>query len=201
MLLETIRIIHQQPQNLSYHQARFNHSRKTLFNVKDNINLAPSIPTPKDQGYYKCRILYQKDIQKVELVPYQIRPIKSLQLVIADDIIYNFKYENRQHLTALVAQKGQADDVLIIKNGYITDTSYSNIVFWDGKTWWTPDTPLLCGTRRAKYLKKGRIKERAIQVSDLENYQGAKLINAMMGLDDTKMIDIQQIKKASHFLM
>lgn len=201
MLLETIRIIHQQPQNLSHHQARFDHSRKTLFNVKDNINLASYIPIPKDQGCYKCRILYQKDIQKIELVPYQIRPIKSLQLVIADDIIYNFKYANRQHLNALAAQKGQADDVLIIKNGYITDTSYSNTVFWDGKMWWTPDTPLLCGTRRAKYLQEGRIKERAIQVNDLENYQGAKVINAMVGLDDAETIDIHQIKKASHFLM
>lgn len=198
MLLETIKIKNKTAQNLPFHQARFDKSRSDLWGLKNYIDLAQYLKFPTDDGIYKCRILYKKDIEKVELVPYTIRPVRSLRLVMADELVYDYKYADRSALADLVAQKGKADEVLIIKNGWVTDTSYSNIVFWDGNVWWTPDTPLLKGTRRAKYLSEGRIKTRAIPVKDLKLYEGAKLINAMVGLEDTELIKIANIKKADN---
>ena len=37
-----------------------------------------------------------------------------------------------------------------------------------------------------------------ISVEDLKHYQGAKLINAMVGLEDTELIKIEHIKKADN---
>ena len=44
-----------------------------------------------------------------------------------DTIDYTYKSAHREELNALYAQKGMADDILIVRNGYLTDTSISNI--------------------------------------------------------------------------
>ena len=87
----------------------------------------------------------------------------------------------------LVKQREKApsyDEVIIVKDGYITDTSYTNLCFFDGTTWFTPDTPLLPGTMRQRLLDQGIIKEKSIPLSDLNKYQSISLINAMMDLGE-----------------
>ena len=75
-----------------------------------------------------------------------------------------------------------------MKNGLITDTSYANIVFWDGQNWLTPSTPLLAGTKRARLLHESKIKEAEIRVDDLIKYEKARIINALNDLDDSQDI-------------
>ena len=51
---------------------------------------------------------------------------------------------------------------LIVKDGYLTDTSIANIALYDGYTWFTPAHPLLRGTKRAELLNKQLIVEKDI---------------------------------------
>jgi 4-amino-4-deoxychorismate lyase len=97
-----------------------------------------------------------------------------------DDIDYRFKYADRRRLQSLFARRGDCDDVLIVRNGLLTDTSYCNIVLYDGQDWWTPDTPLLPGTARQRLLDEGLIRERRIRVEDLPRFEHIRLINAML---------------------
>jgi 4-amino-4-deoxychorismate lyase len=97
-------------------------------------------------------------------------------------------------LTSLRAQApSYADEVIIIKNGCVTDTSYTNICFFDGKEWLTPDTPLLQGTMRRYLLDKGVIREVRIRRKDIQYFKKVSLINAMMELGEI-IIPIENIR-------
>ena len=65
---------------------------------------------------------------------------------------YDLKYFDRKIFDDL-KKNIKADDILIIKNGFITDTSIANILFFDGKKWITPKKPLLKGTVRERLLR------------------------------------------------
>ena len=80
-----------------------------------------------------------------------------------------------------------------MKNGFITDTTFSNIVFYDGMQWITPDTYLLNGTQRQRLLREGRIVSREVRVGDLSRFITAKPINSMLDFDTTPEISIAAI--------
>ena len=184
LLLETIRISDGTPQNLSLHEERMNASRRKLLGSPGAISLAEHISVPNDclTGVYRCRLIYEESIISIEFSPYRTAAIRTLKVVHADDIDYSLKYLDRTCLTSLIDRE-VADDVLIIKNGFVTDTSYSNIVFTDGRKWITPDTPLLQGTMREKLLLDGTIIEERITVDDLGRFTHFRLINAMLRFD------------------
>ncbi len=188
-LIESIRLSHNKLENLPYHEARMNQARAALFGSKNPIKLSAQIQIPErlDERIYKCRVLYKDQIEEIEFVPYRIRAIHSLKLVHCDTIEYAYKFENRELLNQLFTHRSNCDDILIIKDGYITDTSYSNIAFFDGNRWVTPSTPLLAGTQRQKLLDKGIIHEQEIRVDDLQKFTHARLMNALMGFSDTKV--------------
>jgi 4-amino-4-deoxychorismate lyase len=96
---------------------------------------------------------------------------------------YRFKYTNRERLNLLFEQRGNCDDILIVKNGFITDSFIANVVFFDGRKWWTPDTPLLPGTQRARLIHEKKISVCPVTPDDLPKYEKAGLINAMQDLD------------------
>lgn len=183
-LFETIRIFDGEPQNLGLHEKRLNASRRKLFGSTGDISLAEHISVPEDSltGVYRCRVIYEESIISIEFIPYRPAVIRTLKVVHADDIDYSLKYLDRTCLTGLI-DRGVADDVLIVKNGFVTDTSYSNIVFTDGLRWIMPDTPLLRGTMREKLLIEGTIREERLTVDDLGRFVGFRLINAMLGCD------------------
>ena len=80
----------------------------------------------------RCRVIYSDSVNSIEFSPYFPADIKTLKMIDADSVVYNHKYLDRSSLTALIDKK-VADDILIIKNGYVTDVSFANIVFTDGK--------------------------------------------------------------------
>lgn len=183
-LFETIRILDGEPQNLVLHEKRLNASRRKLFRITGAISLTEHVSVPDDclTGVYRCRVIYDESVVSVEFIPYQPATVRMLKVVHADEIDYSLKYLDRTCLTGLIDRE-VADDVLIIKNGFVTDTSYSNIVFTDGRDWITPDTPLLKGTMREKLLLDGTIIEERITVDDLGRFTHFRLINAMLGFD------------------
>jgi len=197
LLLESIKISRQQAQLIDFHNERLNASRQALFGCTDVLDILDFLPTQKDfldmDTIYKCRVLYRQSIEKIEFHPYSIQPIKSLKMVVANDIEYTHKSLDRTALQALFAQRGDCDDILIIKNNFVTDTSYGTPIFWDGQTWYCSDRPLLAGTRRAYYLSVGALQERAIRVDDLERYSHFKVINAMRGIDEIAKVSTEFI--------
>ncbi len=143
---------------------------------------------------YRCRVIYSDKIEKIEFIPHQIRKVKSLKLIYDNKIEYNFKYSDREKLTTLFEKRDDCDDILIIKNGFVTDSFTANPVFFDGKTWWTPESCLLPGTQRARLISEGKIKVRPIKTVDILSYKSVGLINALQDFRDMPVIPVNKIK-------
>ena len=152
-----------------------------------------STPLQTGKQKIKCRVTYSETIESIEFESYIPRIIRSLELVFDDSIDYGFKYRDRSALKALLDRRGDADEVLIVKNGLVTDTSYSNIVFLRDGKWFTPLVPLLPGTRRADYLQKKLIFPLNITPREIVQFEEARLINAMQSIGDAGRIGMEQI--------
>jgi len=179
LLLETIKIEDGEVSDLSYHQARCDESRKALFHLTDRLDLSSLIQAPP-KGLYRCRILYNEKIYSIEYIPYSPKEIHTLK-IISSDLEYAHKYANRDALNNLLQMHTDADEIIIEKEGYLTDTTIANIAFYDGGQWFTPEKPLLKGTMRAKLLDEGFLHTRKIKKEDLKNYPQVALMNAMIG--------------------
>ncbi len=177
-LLETIKIIDGKIQNLSYHQARYESSLRTL--NKKVHSLLEEFITPPKEGTYRCRIIYDENNIKVEYFPYTLSSIDSLKLIYENNIEYSLKYADRTQLDRLFELRKECDDILIVKNSYLTDTSKANIALFDGSQWYTPSNPLLFGTTRARYLDEGKLLEKTLHVDDLPNFSKVAVLNAMV---------------------
>jgi len=194
--IETIQLFHGELKNLEFHQERFEQTRSQALGMKRHPLLADVIRIPRglDRGLFKCRVSYHREITLIEFEPQQAHKIQSLKLVYSETIDYAYKYADRSELESLFQQREECDDILVVKNACITDSFYANVIFWDGKTWVTPDTPLLPGTMRASLLKQGLIKESRIAPEDLGGYQKLKLINAMNDLEHAPELTMESIK-------
>ncbi|HEX6893285.1 MAG TPA: aminotransferase class IV [Chryseolinea sp.] len=185
LLIESIKLLDGEYYNLSYHERRMNRALKELCGAQGNFDLEEFLTkgeTPKD-GLYKCRILYDKQSKEIELIPYQAREIRSLKIVEQDSISYEFKYTDRRAIDALFELRMNCDDILIVKGGMVTDSSFANIVFKRGNNWYTPSTALLKGTMRSKLLERNIIQEDRIHLKNIYNFEKFKLINAMLEFD------------------
>ncbi|MDZ7739956.1 MAG: aminotransferase class IV [Bacteroidales bacterium] len=196
LLVETIKVKDGRLFNIEYHSNRFNKTRKDLFNTGPAVDLQDKIiiPAYARQGLFKCRIEYNDHIRKLDFLPYEIKMIRTLRLVEAGDLEYRYKYLNRSGIDSLMEQKGSCDDILIIKDGRITDTSYANIIVRgnDG-IWYTPSSYLLRGTKREYLLDNGLIKEKDITPAGLKRFRELRLINSMLDIDDTSSIPVRTI--------
>jgi 4-amino-4-deoxychorismate lyase len=194
LLLETVKVQNRRLQNIEAHNLRAANSRRILFGVEDMLDLRNFITLPDglDGGIYKCRIVCAQTVQQVELLPYIPKRIQTLRLVLNDAIQYEHKYLDRSCFDRLL-QIAYADDVLIVQHGLITDSSFANVVFYDGKNWVTPAQPLLFGTKRQILLERGVIQEREIACKELNRFTHAALINAMLDIGDIPFISIENI--------
>ncbi len=186
-LVETIKIDNGRIRDLAYHVERAEKSRRELFSAGRPLDIEGALSRQHipEKGMYKCRVLYREKIEEIQILPYTRRNILSLRLVEAEDIDYSHKYEDKSAFASLLAKKGSCDDILIEKNGFITDTSFSNIALFDGTRWVTPSTYLLRGTQREKLLREGIIHEATIRVEDLRKFEKISLINTMLELGET----------------
>ncbi len=193
-LLESIRFENGAFHNLEKHQERLDRSRKNLFQATNRLLLEPllnhHIPENlKKNQTYKCRVVYAIEAISVEFSPYQKPICRILQCVYDDNIDYSHKFHNRQHINELLKQKANADDILIVKNGLITDTSIANIICFNGKRWLTPSFPLLAGCQRQLLLEQGIIDTAEIRPEDLDTFEDIRLINAMNTIEDQWLIE------------
>lgn len=194
-LVESIKLKDGNFLNLEYHQNRMNRSMVEWYPEAAVIPLASAISVPADcaSGVYKVRVLYRETIEKIEITPYLFRSVKSLKIVHHETIDYHLKYTDRQILQELYARRGICDDIIIVKNGLVTDSFAANLLFFDGKKWITPTTPLLKGTQRQFLLDRGIISEQEIREDEVKTYQKVGLINAMIDFDEMPVISIEKI--------
>lgn len=184
LFIETIKINNGRRENLAGHSYRMNKCRNAHFHEIREIDLADIIKVPEkhQDGIVKCRVTYGRSIEKVEFEPYVFRNPRSFILVNGDDVDYGYKYVDRSSLKRLFDSKGGADDIIIVKDGLITDTYYANILLQKEDKWFTPRSPLLHGTFRAKLLYDYQVQEADISNSDIYNYDALRIINAMTEL-------------------
>jgi 4-amino-4-deoxychorismate lyase len=195
-LIETIRFEDGRFENLAFHQKRMNESRKALFGCTDQIDLYELLHQrtfDERKGLQKCRIKYAEEILEVAFSPYVLPSIKSLKVILDNNIDYSFKYDDRSALNQLFSRRNGCDDILIVKNGLVTDSSYANVLFFNGKDWLTPAKPLLNGTQRARLLSDELIKTAEIRLEDMRYFQKLRLINAMIRFEDQIDIPIKKI--------
>lgn len=182
--IETIRETDGVPEALPFHQERMERTMRQFFPSTNVPNLADVLkPYPQANGVCKCRVVYgAKGIETVERQPYTVRQVRTLRLICDDSISYEYKSADRTSLNRLAALRDGCDDVIIVRHGLLTDTSYSNIALSDGTHWFTPRLPLLCGTMRQRLIEANLLTERDIRPEDLPHYQTLSLINAMLNL-------------------
>ncbi len=196
-LFETLCVQDGVIRHVEWHQWRYERSYFSLYGKKPPGHLMDGVAGPQksEKGNFKLKISYNEHSKKVECEKYILKPIDSLKLVIHNEIDYNLKFTDRSLLNALYRQKAGCDDILIVKNGRITDSSYCNVVFFDGADWVTPSTPLLRGTARERLLRSGRIREQDIDMRSLFRFESLKLINSMRDFEQVDEIRTQHIER------
>ena len=195
LLFETIHIMDGVPQHPAWHEARMSRASLELWGNEQVVNLDRilDIPTAWLSGSVRCNIRYDTEIREITFRHCEKRMIRSLKLVRCDAIDYHLKFSDRSELESLMGLRGACDDILIVKNGFLTDTSVSNIIFSDGDRWVTPANPLLKGTCRDRLVARGKLYEQDLRPEDLVRFAGFKLINALRDPEEQMVIPVSQI--------
>jgi len=193
--IETIKVVDGMFINPELHLFRIKQMMKDICDksITDKLFQEMIIPEDMRHGVIKCRILYSSYIERVDFQHYTPRDISSLKLVEGTGLDYSKKYADRSLLMELLQKKEICDDVLIIQNNRITDTSYSNVVLSDGFGYYTPTTYLLNGIRRQSLLAQKKIIPIELSVNDLLSFDKLHLINAMLDLEDGITISTKDI--------
>ena len=186
-LFETIKIKDGKIFNLQWHNQRLNRSRLELFQEKKLLDLNNYLQAPQI-GLFRCRVLYSKKIEKIQYLPYTPKIFQNFKIV-QSRLQYNHKFNDRSQINQLL--EPSYDEIIIEKEGFLTDTSIANIAFLDGKDWITPKVPLLQGTTRAKLLEEKFLKLENIKKENIKNYSHFALMNAMIGFQIQKSINIR----------
>ena len=188
---ETIRIENGLVSHLEYHQKRY--ESVLLAHGQTKVQKLSSFIDPPKKGLYRCKVIYNCVDEDLEVLyfPYTAMAVKKLQIVYEDAIEYTYKSTQRDALEKLLDRCNKCDEVLIVKNGLLTDTSKANIALYKEKKWWTPKGALLKGTTRQRLLEEQKIFESDLDVNALKSCEKIALMNAMIGFqvqDDCEIL-------------
>lgn len=192
--IESIKVEDQEIFLLELHQKRVDQTF-SHFGKEGSIDLAKIYKNLQhdEDGLFKLRISYDLDKRvRTQMIPYAIPEIQDFQLVENNSFDYSFKFEDRKELDRM-KMKSKAEEIIIVKNNHITDTSFSNILFLKGKDWFTPTSYLLNGVQRQHLLKYKKIKEAEITLQNIKQFSHFQLINALNDFDDMFIYPIDRI--------
>ncbi|MDD4971339.1 MAG: aminotransferase class IV [Paludibacter sp.] len=194
--IESIQLNNGVFKRLELHQERVRLALKDYYPGVKAFDLVESLHTTTFPvtKIYKCRVLYDSVIRKIEYIPYTQRKINSLKLVETDMESTHYKLEDRSLYNAAFALRGECDEIILVKNGLLTDTSFTNIALYDGIQWYTPRSPLIYGVNRAELIQQGVLTEKDINASDLVNFTRVSLFNAMNEFGSIEL-DISAIRQ------
>jgi 4-amino-4-deoxychorismate lyase len=180
LLLETLRIEGGEVQNLLWHNRRFHRSRRELFGAEEELDLIDFLGDLPAEGIWRARVLYTSYIEKVEILPYSLHLPKCFALAEYDGD-YRFKYADRSSFDALKAAHPGAEELLLCRDGLLTDTTIANLALYREGRWYTPARPLLEGTTRARLLAEGKLILAEIPCKSIREYEALAVMNAMTG--------------------
>lgn len=192
--IESIKVEDQEIYLLELHQKRINQTF-AHFGKEGSIDLAKIYKNLEhdEDGLFKLRISYDLDKRiRTQMIPYAIPEIQDFQLVENNSFDYSFKFEDRKELDRM-KMKAKAEEIIIVRNNHITDTSFSNLLFLKGKDWFTPNSFLLNGVQRQHLLKQKKIKEAEITLQNIKQFSHFQLINALNDFDDMFIYPIDRI--------
>ncbi len=192
--IESIKIEDQEVFLLELHQKRVNDTF-AHFGAQGSINLEKIVKNLEidEDGFFKLRIVYDLNRNyKTQLIPYAIAEIDNFQLVENNTYDYAFKFEDRKEFEKMKT-KAKCEEIIIVKNNYITDTSYTNLLFLKDEIWYTPSTHLLNGVMRQHLLATSKIKETEITLQNIKEFTHFQLINSMNDFDDMFIYPIERI--------
>ena len=164
---------------LSWHQQRLDRTLRR-HGIGAAYRLEALLVAP-GEGRWRCRVVYDAGGVAVEYLPYTPRSVMRLRALEDERIVYRDKTTDRGALEALFARRGDADDVLIVQGGFITDTTVANVACLIGGRWLTPAQPLLEGTVRARLLSEGRLIEADITLDAARGAEKIAVMNALSG--------------------
>src|SRR5690348_9252051 len=148
--IETLCILDGNAMQLSWHQARVDLTFRLCMSYAKPFSIEAILEKQEDipaSGKVKCTIEYGPDDHLVRWKVYEHKLIRTLKLVeIPKGYDYRFKYADRTMIDRLYAWRDESDDILMTRDGWITDTSIANIAFLKNNRWYTPAQPLLAGT-------------------------------------------------------
>lgn len=194
LFIETLKVADGKFTNAPAHLKRLNETMQEVYGIHTAFRLTDDlIPADKKQGVVKCRIEYGKCIHRIEFEMYQPRPVHSLKIVDGKEVDYHLKYADRSPLTRLLDLKEEYDDILITRNGKITDTSYSNVVLSNGSDYVTPSSFLLNGTKRRLLVEQEKIKVTDVDINDLPRFTRLHFINSMLDIEDNIFVETKNI--------
>lgn len=189
-LIETIKVHDNKVYNLFYHQQRIRESCLEIFGQEKSpinfIEIRKAIENLKPD-LYKLRIVYDAVSFEFNFHPYVVKTIRNLKLVHINNYEYAFKYENRDVLNSLYNKRQDCDDILILKNGYVTDTFYTNVAFQKEGLWITPESPLLSGTKRQMLLDTEKLFTKQITKDEIHSFSTCRLFNAMIDFGEIEI--------------
>ena len=139
--VETIRLQNHELCNIALHQLRYENTARRFFDSGYALEDIAKVVSQFSErgGVNKIRIVYDESgVVLTSCEPYTMKNIKTLRLVECNDIDYTYKYADRSELDKAMTMRGNCDNVVIVRNGLLTDTSYTNIALYDGKHWLTP---------------------------------------------------------------
>jgi len=174
---ETIKCLDYEIFNLDYHQKRISQTVGVNFNLREYIY-------PPNKKLLKCKVVYsQNEIISIAYDEYKKREIKSFKLIYCNNLNYNKKSIYRLDIDNLFEKKETCDEIIIVNNDFISDTSIANIAIYYNDEWITPKKYLLRGTTLSRYVHSGLIKQKDITVRMLKNSKKIALLNAMIDFD------------------
>ena len=193
--IESIKIEDRKIFLLDLHQKRVNETF-AYFGKENSLDLAKIYEKMEqtDDGLYKLRIVYDLEKNyKTQLIPYAFPQIDKFKLVENNTLDYSFKFEDRKIFDKMKST-AKSEEIIIVKNNHITDSSYANLLFLKGKQWFTPSTFLLNGVQRQHLLKTKKIKETEITLQNLKEFSHFQIINALNANDNDFIYPLEKIR-------
>lgn len=196
--LETICINNGFPQHLEWHQQRVDATMKNFYPAhKHTWQLTECIHPPEEHssGWVRCRMVYDAHQLSIHYYPYHRKQIESLTTIdMPTSFEYRYKYADRTEIDKLYEKRQGTDDILIVDEGWIKDTTIANIAFRKGVRWYTPSLPLLAGTTWKRLVSAGILVPRPIHLRELQTFDSFKLFNALNSFETASEVSVRNIK-------
>ena len=190
-LFETLKFEDGVFHNLSLHQERLDKTLKDL-NYPHSYSLEEILTKPQINSIHRTKFIYDQTSYSFEHFTYKAKEVTSLTLVDASHIDYKYKKLNRSSIDYLKSQS--EDEIILIQNDYVTDTSIANLYFLRNNTWYTPSSTLLKGTYQKLLINQKKVKIADIKVEDIFTYEKIAVSNAMLGFFELNKDIIPNIK-------